>query len=554
MLPTLFTLLCSVPAAIAPQESVDALIQRGRALLAAGKPVEAQAAFDEAAVLDNQSTRTKVWVVRGRIANARFDEALEGCDELKAAKAPAADVDYLFGLAFLGVAKLAVSSQNSGNFTQSQFEDAFMHLQRALKADEARYSDAWLPLAEAAWYAQDLVVARNAADRAAALEPTNFECFAMLGRIVFSVYIAESDETAKETHWKDALAAFQKAVALLAEPTDPWLRNRLAEMHAQCGNLHGWKQDKPAASASYAAAMAWDPSRVDFGQVHTVLGAEAFLGCINDGVPRFLALHDERDPLYATLSWWNGFARFENAQWAESEAAFRTAVALWPSYANSWYYVFRATFSQQKYPESIEALRTYSRADPEGLTATLASDWGRNLQALNYLIGWCADAGKRTPPSVLNEDAAFLCGLLTKVEPQVARHWNNLGLFLRDQGDALRRRSRSEADPEVLADLWQRSYDAYARGLELAPEDPNFLNDTAVILHYYQKKDFDRVLAMYEKAAVCAEALLARKDLSPDDRAVYEIAKRDSNDNIRRLKKYLERIAAGEEVDPNSVR
>ena len=157
-LPSLLPLV----ALVAPQESVEALIKRGREALAAGKLTEAQAAFDAADAAERGAPRTRVWVVRGWIAAGKFDEALSATDELKAAKAPAADLDYLYGLGFLGMAKAAIASNGGGAFTQSQLEDSLACLQRATKADSARYSDAWLPLAESAWYAQDLTTARAA--------------------------------------------------------------------------------------------------------------------------------------------------------------------------------------------------------------------------------------------------------------------------------------------------------------------------------------------------------------------------------------------------------
>ena len=548
-LPSLLPLV----ALVAPQDSVEALIKRGREALAAGKLTEAQAAFDAADAAERGAPRTRVWVVRGWIAAGKFDEALSATDELKAAKAPAADLDYLYGLGFLGMAKAAIASNGGGAFTQSQLEDSLACLQRATKADSARYSDAWLPLAESAWYAQDLTTARAASDKAVALEPNNVGAHAMQGRIAFSQYVAESDESAKEAHWKSALAAFGKVIAILGAPGELPLRAQLAEAHVQCGHLHGFKSDKPAASTSYALAIGWDPTKVDFAQVRNVLGTDDFLPCVLAGIERFKKLSDERDARQATLSWWAGYAQFENAKWSDSESSFRDAVKRWPAYTNSWYYIFRAAFSQQKYAEALDALKSYMSIDRDGLVATLAGDWERNSPAVNYLIGWCADPEKHGAAGALNEDAAFLCGVLTKVEPSVARHWNNLGLFLRDQGDALRRRRNETPDPEVLGLLWDRAYEAYAKSLELAPEDPNYLNDTAVILHYYQKKDFERAQALYEKAGKNAEALLARKDLPAEERAVIETAKRDSADNIRRLKKYLERKAAGEDVDPSAV-
>jgi tetratricopeptide (TPR) repeat protein len=373
------------------------------------------------------------------------------------------------------------------------------------------------------------------------------------GRILFSGYVAEQDAAAKDALWKSTYAAFEKAVTLLGAPTEVPRQSLLAEVHVQLGNLHGWKQDLAAATASFASAVGWDPSRVNFPQAYNVLGSSAFLAMCEDGSKRFSTRAGENDARNATASWWTGYAQFENAKWPECEASFRNAVRLWPAFANSWYYVYRAAFSQQRYAEAIEALYSFRRADPEGLVQTIAGDLGRNTGVLNGLVAWCADPEKQKG-AVRNEDAAMICDLFTRLEPDVSRHWNNLGLFLRDQGDALRMKRGAKPDPEVLADLWARSYAAYERALELNPKDPNVINDTAVMLHYYLKREYDRVEDMYRQSNARALEELARTDLSADDRAVIEIAKRDSADNLRRLKKWQELVQQQPDLDPNAVR
>lgn len=539
-------------AATCLQESAEARIEKGRALLAQGKVAEAQAEFD-AACEQEPGTKTRVWKTRGWIAGLRFDDALVAIEELKAEKAPAGLVDYLFGMAFLGQAKDAIANGRAGQYTQGQFEDALRSLKQAVKTDAARFQDAWNGLAEAAWYSQDLEAGREAAEKAIAFDRQNPDGHVILGRVLFSSYVAERDAAAKDALWKSTYAAFEKAVTLLGTPAELPRQSMLAEVHVQLANLHGWKQDLASASASFASAVSWDPSRVNFPQAYNLLGSTGFLAMCEDGSKRFAARAGENDARNATASWWTGFAQFENAKWPECEASFRNAVRLWPAFANSWYYVYRAAFSQQRYAEAVDALYKFRQLDPEGLVQTLAGDLGRNTGVLNGLIAWCADPEKQKG-AVRNEDAAMICELFTRLEPDVARHWNNLGLFVRDQGDALRMKRGAKPDPEVLAELWARSFAAYERSLELDPKDPNFLNDTAVMLHYYLKREYDRVELLYTQSNARAIEELARTDLSADDRAVREIAKRDSADNLRRLKKWQELVQQQPDLDPNAVR
>jgi tetratricopeptide (TPR) repeat protein len=532
----------------ASRESVDELIARGRTLMRSKKYAEAQAAFDAAAAQDKNSPKTRVWVGRAWIAQGKFDDALQIADELHAAKGSALDSQYLFGLAFCGQAK--ASAEKGGNpFTQSQFEDAVANLQRATAADPDRYGDAWLPLAEAAWYAANLAVARDAADRAVKLDPKDPFAHSVLGDVAFAQYkvAQEAQDTAgADAHWATSLAAFKKAIELLGNPQDPAGAALLARAHQQCGFLHQWKQDLKSASESYAIAASLDPSKVDFNQVHSGLGAEAFAACITDAIVRFEKLYGHNQPASSTLHWWNGFALFENAKAPEAATEFHRAVELFPAYVNSWYYIFRCEYAQKRFPEAVEALRTNWNLDKDSLAAALASQPEMNLPILEYLVGWCVDPEKHAG-EVNNADAALLSEMLTRAAPTQARYWNNLGLFLRDEGDALRA-SKKDVPKEELQKLWEAAYAAYSQTLEIEPGNPNYLNDTAVMLHYYLHRDYDKALAMYEKAAVRAEEELAKPDLDPNLREVIKIAKRDSNNNIAKVKRVMEKLAKGEKL------
>jgi tetratricopeptide (TPR) repeat protein len=430
------------------QESADARIEKGRGLLAQGKVAEAQIEFDAAAAAE-PGVKTSVWVTRGWIAGLRFDDALLAIDELKAKKASAGLVDYLYGMAFLGQAKNAVATGATGQYTQSQFEDALRSLKKAVNADAARFADAWLALAEAAWYSQDLEAGREAADKALAFDRSNPEAQVIQGRVHFSAYVAEQDAAAKDKLWNSTYAAFEKAIVLLGTPDMLARQSLLADVHVQMGYLKGWKEDKVGAGASFANALAWDPSRIDFPKAYALLGSVGFLAMCEEGSARFTARAGESDARNATASWWRGFAQFENAKWAECEASFRNAVRLWPAFVNSWYYVYRAAFSQQRYAEAIEGLVKFRQLDAEGLVQTIAGDLDRNRSVLNGLIAWCVDPEKQKG-ALRNEDAAMICALFTQLEPGEARHWNNLGLFVRDQGCAAHE-AWSEAGPRSAA-------------------------------------------------------------------------------------------------------
>ncbi|MBI5431565.1 MAG: tetratricopeptide repeat protein [Planctomycetes bacterium] len=544
-----FLVFC-VPAPVLPpaavsfveQESLDALIARGRALLDAGKTDEALPLFEDAAKRDGDQFRTRVWVLRTQIALGQVEDALAAADQAQAAGAKGPDVDYVMGVGLVELAKQAVAGGNPGGFVGQQFADAVTFLERATAANGERYRDAFLPLAEAAWFAPDLPRARKAVERAVTVAPKSADALTLRGRIAMSQFVAaQADEKTKaeaDAHWTVAVESLERALAELAGRDDLGSRAKRADAAKELGNAQLWKQAKDKASLAYTTAIVASPSTVDYLAAYQALGADELLAVLEAAKTAFVA-HPDDAWGEATLLWWLGWTRFDRKKYPEAEEAFRATLAKNPEFVNSWFYVYKACYSQQKYPEGIAALRTFSEADPNGLTAAIAAAKEMTLAEIEFLVGWCANPDKHQGEA-LNLDAALLCEICTRVSPEVGRHWNNLGLFLRDHADTLKRTTR-DTPHETLVGFWERALAAYETALSIAPENPNYLNDTAVILHYNLERDFERALELYAKAFACAEKELARTDLSPDDRAAIELARRDSKNNLALLKKQLER-------------
>jgi tetratricopeptide (TPR) repeat protein len=480
--------------------------------------------------------------LRARFALGEIEDALNATDELKNAGEKGSELDYLYGLGFFLMAKRAVAEgQQNNTFVGSQFSDAVVHLKKATSADGERYRDAFAALAEAAWYEPDLPTARQAADRAIALQPKNADAWLVRGRVALAQFISDKDDAAKKAladdEWKAARDSFDRAASELASKGGAEARSKRAQASVELGHALMWKQDKEGASKAYGVAMSCDPASVDFLGIDQALGPEDFLKAIESAKTSF---HSNGDAAAeASLEWWLGYARFDRKKFTEAETAFRAALAKNPQFLNSLYYVYRADYELQKYAEAIAALRSYLEADSAGLAQAMSGSRDLDLARLEYLVGWCVDPEKHDG-QVDNQDAALLSDVCTRIAPNEARYWNNLGLFVRDQGDELKRKKTPTSKVEFDR-LWERSYAAYRRALELSPEDPNYLNDNAVMLHYYLERDYDQAIAMYEKAFKNAEALLARKDLDAQKRADVETAKRDSKNNLELLKKKLEK-------------
>jgi hypothetical protein len=567
--PLLLSLLLAAPALAAcptapvaessatAQQSVDELIRSGRERLDAGEPERAQALFEKASELDGGSFRTQVWLLRSWMDQWRSNETLDAIDALDRAGHEGPEMAYLYGMAFARRSQGNIAAGVTDNSIQMNFQDAIGFLETALAADADRFHDAYRPLALAHWYNLNLAAARAASEQDVARHPKAGEGFLLLGRVAMSQFVdAQQNELAEEAkeHWAAGRKAFEDAIQALGRPRELLRRSQLAQAHTQLGNALLWRaQDEGAteeeraaakgtALAAYTAACGWDPQAVDLGRLFGTFDADEFLGMVDTGAAAFAKHFGAKDARDATLQWWLGYANYRLRKPADSEKAFAKAVEKWPDYANAWLYISLCRYDLKKFAGSLEALRQGWDTAPEAIVQTVLGERDRAVPILEYLVGWCVGEERLA-------DAAFVSEVCAESVQDEPRFWNNTGLFLRDEGERIRRTER-KPDPEALQDLFERSFEAYRRALDLAPDDPALLNDTAVMLHYYLVTDLELARTMYERARVQAEALLERKDLPAEKRDLYRIALRDSKNNLRALAKLMERRArAAEEAE-----
>jgi tetratricopeptide (TPR) repeat protein len=447
-------------------------------------------------------------------------------------------MDYLYGMAFAFKARGYVQEGAPGSAIGPAYSDAVDFLGRATKAEPVLFSDAFYYLADAAWFSQKLDVARAAAQKALEVAPKDAEAAFLLGRIALAQFgEANADEAHKgeaDAHWEAARAAYQKSAEIFATRADAASKSRLASAHVELARTFAWKQKTDDVAREYAAAIAIDPRAVDFGEVQRILPGDRFLAALEVIAKEWPKTHGTEDKVSeATVLWWLGYARYQAKQYATADDAFQSAVARCPEFTNSWYYSALARYQQQKFPEAIEALRAHFAANPADLVAAIETNRDYNLAILDGLVG-------KSKAKEKNLDAAFVTEIQIGVVPTEPRYWNNLGLFYRDAGDALDEGSKAEDKAKAQA-LWEKALKAYERALTLAPEDPNYLNDLAVVLHYNLHRELDRAKALYEKALANATKELERKDLTPDMREIRQIAQRDARNNLAKLARETEK-------------
>lgn len=537
-----------VPVEPAPavRDAVDDLIAEGKAKLVARDAAGALDAFRRAHDASGGDQRTLIWVLRGRLAKgdlAAFEEA--AALEAEGAEGPA--IDYLIGAGRYALAKAdeAKGGGKAGNY----FDEAAAYLADATAADGGAFPDAWRMLAESSRWVGRTEQAASAVGRALEQEKSaQTLALASKIRVARGAELLGSDEAAGKRMVQQGVDDAAAAAKALGD--DKRAAAALADAHLQraLGLLFlGAKDD---AAAAYVEALAWDPTQADFGQIMGSLrgddGDRLYIETLKKGAKAFAARWGAKINSDAALHWWLGYAQHFAGDYADSIASFEMVLAKFPSYTNSHWYIGLNHYRTglDGVPAAAEAWKTYAKIDPAGFAQTLASD---PTGAVGGAIGALYGNGRGGAGM---ETAAELAELVAAAKPQDAQAWNNLGLMTRDAGawvSAEKPKERKKS-PEQY---WERSWEAYSRAMELERR-PEYVNDGAVLLHYYLERDYDKALAMYDEAEQLAEEWLANRELEDGERTIVETALRDAKDNRAKLKRKIER--GGRLVEPDGAR
>ncbi len=544
---------CSLAKPNPDPESADTVIAQGRSALERGDPQGAEVLFQRAASIESDTFRPRMWILRAWMDQGRSNDTLDELDRLARAGQKGPEMDYLYGMAFARRADGYLASGVTDSSITMNFQDAVLYLTQAVEARPDEFRDAFQPLASAAWYTQELEKARAAAERAVVYYPSDGLSWFTLGRVAMSQFVVEQELEAwspsAEEHWRAARDAFAQAVEVLGSPAKPALQAMLSDAALQLGHVWTWKEERAEAADSYGIAIAWAPDTIDYALLRSLLGAEGdapeasasnvfFNQALERGAAGFREQFGAEDRRDGTLLWWLGWSRSRIGQPAEAEEAFLAVLKKVPDFASAWFYVALARYDQQDWNGFVDALRTGWESAPDAILAEMRREPEANAAKAEQVLGQIHGSTRLL-------DRALLAEISAETLPDLPRHWNNLGLFLRDEAERLQLLPDQSPNPRVVANLYERAYVAYSRALELAPEDPQLLNDTAVMLHYHLDRDLDRALAMYEKALELAATKLADPALSEEDRERFETARSDAETNKQALEELIASRKAG---------
>ena len=293
--------------------------------------------------------------------------------------------------------------------------------------------------------------------------------------------------------------------------------------HRLLGDVAAWLGETDEARSRYASALARDPSR---GAPHDWLleqGAFAAHACYTKAIAELAQRKDKEARDEAVLQWYRGLAAFRAEDWEGTRAAMARCYSLESTFVGTLYYGALASYEVKKPDEALFFALVLSRKGRQEFTGELGragDEQERQTEIFRFLAKRAKDKGDLAGSRDINRCIAPIA--------DDADTWNNHAFLCRETGE------------------YEESWRSYNRALEKSPEDPQLLNDAAVILQYHLHRDLDRARKMYEKAIANAEKILEERKLSPSLLARAAQSMKDARGNLAEMDKARDAEKDGE--------
>ena len=366
----------------------------------------------------------------------------------------------------------------------------------------------WVVAAEALLELADVDGARAAIERATARGLDAAGQRHLSGQLAYHI-ARQQIESGVVADYETAKRALETLIA--TEPKSAELRLRLGDLH------HAFEQWEAALSA-WKSAFEIEPfDRPTLDLVLAYLKVPELAAAARATLETALSAAEKRvtgnDPRPSYALFCVGQARLFARDWEPAAELFRKARALDDALVLPCALgMAEAAFRTQKYDEAAREWTTAFAADREGARALLhhLGTHSTVAAAIQYL----ADVEVKRKAA---EPARDLFGIAWLLMPDDADVCNNYAFLCRETGQH------------------EQSWTAYSHLIELEPEQPRYLNDAALILQDYVKKDFALARSLYERAIAAADALISDPLTPQVTREMAQSAKTDASNNLARL-------------------
>jgi tetratricopeptide (TPR) repeat protein len=517
---TLLPLLLCLPLAAAPNtsggqdETAASLVASARSDAERGEHEKAYTKLKKAVGLSDANRDTRFALAEACVATKRSSEAMDLLDELDSDEHSEVRVPRLW----VAVLDMRIGELGQGPGAERTIHmrkgDLRDHLVRIVQMDRSDLASAQRLLA-LCMDLRDVDNLQRWGTWTRSNFPTSADGYVAGGDVHFLQFLERreaEDASGADAALGQAREAFVEASTKVPDAATPWER---------LGRCAEWAGKPEEAAKNYAEALARDPGATDIAALTGRLGDQAVVM-----LERAVKGYDERHPGGATkreallryyAGWFLAYRKEGGA--AEGVKQLQLAVDAEPGYADCWYHIgVKCAYDLKDYERAAQAFAVIGETGTDRFAAFAQQNGGdpANLKStIEFLI------------VTMNNKARFdvcrgLAACLVSLEPRSGDQWNNYAFFCRESRE------------------YERSLAAYERALGFSPDDPAFLNDTALILHFHlfkQKDAMPRAIAMYEKAIERAKAELAKPDLSDERKQIVQIALRDATNNLALAKK-----------------
>ncbi len=516
LLPIAGSMLLALDAFATPQDDAGAIAVASR-LLTSGKVDEATQRFDAILAAHPDDAAARLGLAKCQRQNGQPDDAVATL--LEAIKVAPNDFDVTLELARALVDQAAArKAENNGGDQEMAEQDALRMFDEAaaLKPTVAA------PLVEKSRFQRgrgEKDAALATSERAIEIEPKNVDALLEHAVALYTVKFASvpaNDSDASRAVRKEVDAAYQRV--LQVDPKNGWALNGL-----------GWtakvvKDNDQAVKRFHESLLADATIEDSYSNLDQLLATGAAdrkrLVDLLDRVVDSVKGGDEIAKRTRALALYHrGIVRGTAGQFEGLRKDFAECVRLASDFRSGCRYEEAlALFRDGQHDKATAMFAELEANDSPRFRALIEADpKRRSLRQILSLVS--EEVAKDTPEAMAcARELARVCAEEFDVVSPWADQWNNYAFLCRETGQ------------------YEQAYAAYERAIELAPNNPSFLNDTALILQYHLNRDLDHAADLYQRAIDEGKRVLDDNEADSAAKDAASTAVRDATNNLRMLK------------------